>query len=98
MGKQTKHCQWRHIETWSVSKKEKQERFIDVAILIATNSELSFNRIPKETELRMLSIHALFLQLLFVKTDIKYSMCLESHFVFVISNNFSFILKTVLDF
>ena len=46
----------------------------------------------------MLSIHALFLQFLFVQTGIKYSiMCLESDFVFVISN-FSFILKTVLEF
>ena len=46
----------------------------------------------------MLSIHVLFLQFLFVQTGIKYSItCLESDFVFVISN-FSFILKTVLDF
>ena len=74
-------------------QKEKQELFIDVAILIATNSELSFNSILKDPELWMLSI-----QLLFVQTGIKYSiMCLESDFVFVISN-FSFILKTVLDF
>ena len=79
-------------------QKEKQELFIDVAILIATNSELSFNNILKNPELWMLSIHALFFQLLFVQTGIKYSiMCLESDFVFVISN-FSLILKTVLDF
>ena len=66
-------------------QKEKQELFIDGAILIATNSELSCNRILKDPELWMLSIHALFLQLLFVQTGIKYSiMCLESDFVFVI--------------
>ena len=77
---------------------EKQELFIDVAILIATNSELSFNRILKDFELWMLSIHASFLPFLFVQTGIKYSiMCLEFDFVFVISN-FSSILKTVLDF
>ena len=77
-------------------QKEKQERFIDVAILVTTSSELSFsfNKILKDSELRMLSIHALLLQLLFVQTGIKYSiMCLESDFVFVISN-FSFIMKT----
>ena len=45
---------------------------MDVAILIATNSELSFNRILKDPELWMLSIHALLLQLLFVQTVIKY--------------------------
>ena len=46
----------------------------------------------------MLSIRASFLQFLFVQSGIKYSiMCLEFDFVFVISN-FSFILKTVLDF
>ena len=80
--------------------KEKQGRFIDVATLIATNSELSFNRILKDPELCMLSIRASFLQFLFVQTGIKYSiMCLEFDFVFVISKlNFSFILKTVLDF
>ena len=79
-------------------QKEKQELFIDVVSLIAKNSELSFNSILKDPELWMLSIHALFLQLLLVQTGIKYSiMCLESDFVFVISN-FSFILKTVLDF
>ena len=79
-------------------QKEKQELFIDVAILIATNSELSINIILKDPELLMLSIHALFLQFLFVQTGIKYSIaCLESDFVFVISN-FSFILKTVLGF
>ena len=77
---------------------EKQERFIDVAILIATNSEFSFNRIVKDPELWMLSIHASFLQFLFVQTGIKYSiMCLEFDFVSVISN-FSFIFKIVLDF
>ena len=65
-------------------QKEKQELFIDVAILIATNSELSFNRILKDSELWILSIRALFLQFLFVQTGIKYSiMCLESEFVFV---------------
>ena len=79
-------------------QKEKQELFIDVVILIATNSELSFSRILKDPELWMLSIHALLLQCLFAQTGIKYSiMCLESDFVFVLSN-FSFILKTVLDF
>ena len=79
-------------------QKAKQELFIDVAILIATNSELSFNRILKDPELWMLSIHASFLQFLFAQTGIKYSiMCLEFDFVFVISN-FSFILKTVQDF
>ena len=79
-------------------QKKKQELFIDVAILIATNSELSFNRILKDPELWMLSIHASFLQFSFVQTGIKYSiMCLEFDFVFVISN-FSFILKTVQDF
>ena len=52
-------------------QKEKQELFIDVAILVATNSELSFNRILKDPELWMLSIF-------FVRTGIKYSiMCLE---------------------
>ena len=81
-------------------QKEKQELFIDVAILFSTNSELSFNSILKDPELWMLSIHALFLQLLFVQTGIKYLiMCLESNFIFVISNKyFSFILKTVLDY
>ena len=64
-------------------QKEKRELFIDVAILIATNSELSFNRILKDPELWMLSIHALF-QFLFIQTGIKYSiMCLESDFIFV---------------
>ena len=46
-------------------QKEKKELFIDVAILIATNSELSFNRILKDPELWMLSIRASFLQFLF---------------------------------
>ena len=52
-------------------QEEKQERFVDVAILIATNSELSFKRIPKDLELRMLSIYALFLQLLFAQNGIN---------------------------
>ena len=49
--------------------KEKQELFIDVAILIATNSELSFNRILTDPKLG-------------IKYSIK---CLEYDFVFVIS-------------
>ena len=52
-------------------QKEKQELFIDVAILIATNSELSFNRNLKDPKLRMLSMRALFLQFLFVQTGIN---------------------------
>ena len=52
-------------------QEEKQERFGDFAILIATNSELSFKRVPKDLELRVLSIHALFLQLLFAQTGIN---------------------------
>ena len=62
-------------------QKEKQELFIDIAILIATNKEISLNSILKDPELWMLSIHALFLQVLLVQTGIKYSiMCLESGF------------------
>ena len=55
-------------------QKEKQELFIDVAILVATNSELSFNRMLKDPGLWMLSIDAKFLQFLFVQTGIKYSI------------------------